>query len=337
MKIGALLFMDISILVPTKNREEYVYKIIKYYNELNFLGRIYILDSSDKLISEKIYNNLQLNNPNKNIFYRHSIGLPGMVMKDHISLIETKYVVETGDDDYLALNGVKKVVNFLDNNLDYAGAHGKGKLILSRKKNTQIDDVIDYFQCIRKEETSLDRAIFLLKNYQVPNFAVYRTNVFKKILKGIPSQNDLHLCPDRKFADELVQATLSVVYTKLKSLDCFYIGRHITSVRKNIRKIISKETEEATSISKKYLTNLLVELISKEDKISKDEVKIKISEAIEYYLETEYKNHNNIFFKKVGGFIKNFINNNYNKNKINLLEKDPFYEEISFIKNIILN
>ena len=57
-----------------------------------------------------------------------------MVMKHHISLVDTKYVVETGDDDYLALNGLKKVVNFLDNNLDYAGAHGKGKLFLSRKK-----------------------------------------------------------------------------------------------------------------------------------------------------------------------------------------------------------
>ena len=74
-------------------------------------------------------------------------------------------------------------INFLDNNLDYAGAHGKGKLILSRKKNTQIDDVVDWSQCIRKEETSLERVIFLLKNYQVPCFAVYRTDIFKKIFK----------------------------------------------------------------------------------------------------------------------------------------------------------
>ena len=103
-------------------------------------------------------------------------------------------------------------------------------------KNTQIDDVIDWSNCVRKEETSLDRVISLLKNYQVPNFAVYRTDVFKKILKGIPSQNDLHLCPDRQFADELVQATLSVLYTKLECLDCFYIGRHITPIRKHIRK-----------------------------------------------------------------------------------------------------
>ena len=125
--------MNITILIPTKNRDQYIYKLIKYYNDLNYLGKIFILDSSDKLISEKIITYLKINNPNKNIFYHHSIGLPGMVMKDHISLVETKYVVETGDDDYLALNGVKKVINFLDNNFDYSGAHGKVKLILSSK------------------------------------------------------------------------------------------------------------------------------------------------------------------------------------------------------------
>ena len=329
--------MNISILIPTKNRDQYIFKLIKYYNDLKYQGKIFILDSSDKLISEKISNHLKLNNPNKNIFYYHSIGLPGMVMKDHISLVDTKYVVETGDDDYLALNGVKEVINFLDNNLDYAGAHGKGKLILSRKKNTQIDDVVDWSQCIRKEETSLERVIFLLKNYQVPCFAVYRTDIFKKILKGIPSLNDLHLCPDRRFADELVQATLSVVYTKLKGLDCFYIGRHITSVRKDIRNIINKGSKEATTISKKYLINLLVELISSEDKISKFEVRLKISQAIQYYIENHYRNQNYIFLKKIIGTINNFINKSKNKNKINLLEKDPFYEEISLIKNIILN
>ena len=61
-----------------------------------------------------------------------------------------------------------------------------------------------------------------------------------------------------------------------------------------------EETEEATSISKKYLANLLVEQISNEDKISKDEVKFKISEAIEYYLETDNtRNTNFLFLKKL--------------------------------------
>ena len=48
--------MNISLIVPTKNRPLYVERLLKYYSDLNFTGYIFVLDSSEKKISKDIRN-----------------------------------------------------------------------------------------------------------------------------------------------------------------------------------------------------------------------------------------------------------------------------------------
>ena len=48
--------MNISLIVPTKDRPSYVERLLKYYSDLNFTGYIFILDSSEKKISKDIRN-----------------------------------------------------------------------------------------------------------------------------------------------------------------------------------------------------------------------------------------------------------------------------------------
>ena len=48
--------MNISLIVPTKNRPLYIKRLIKYYSDLKFKGYIYVLDSSSKRISKDIKN-----------------------------------------------------------------------------------------------------------------------------------------------------------------------------------------------------------------------------------------------------------------------------------------
>ena len=38
--------MNISLIVPTKDRPSYVKRLLKYYSDLNFTGYIFVLDSS---------------------------------------------------------------------------------------------------------------------------------------------------------------------------------------------------------------------------------------------------------------------------------------------------
>ena len=122
--------MNISILIPTKDRSFFVLRLIHYYEILGFKGEIFILDSSNKFHAEKSL--MQLKNSVINIKYFHSIGYPGMIMKKFLSEVKTDYVVETGDDDFLIIKGLKKLISFLDKNLNYSGANGKCISILSR-------------------------------------------------------------------------------------------------------------------------------------------------------------------------------------------------------------
>ena len=46
--------MNISLLVPTKDRPSYVKRLLKYYSHLKFTGYIYILDGSNKKFSQDI-------------------------------------------------------------------------------------------------------------------------------------------------------------------------------------------------------------------------------------------------------------------------------------------
>ena len=42
--------MNISIIIPTKNRSKYLFKLLNYYQSINFTGQLIIIDSSDKKI-----------------------------------------------------------------------------------------------------------------------------------------------------------------------------------------------------------------------------------------------------------------------------------------------
>ena len=48
--------MDITILIPTKNRHFFIKRLLKYYKDFNYKGRIIIFDSSDLEIYKKNLN-----------------------------------------------------------------------------------------------------------------------------------------------------------------------------------------------------------------------------------------------------------------------------------------
>ena len=104
--------MNISLIVPTKDRPSYVKRLLKYYSDLNFTGYIFVLDSSGKNISNDISNFIK-KTKNKKIQYFRDVGFPGMITKKYISKIKTDYVAQLGDDDYLIPNGLKNCIKFL--------------------------------------------------------------------------------------------------------------------------------------------------------------------------------------------------------------------------------
>tara|TARA_B100000989_G_scaffold297488_1_gene283395 strand:- start:1281 stop:2273 length:993 start_codon:yes stop_codon:yes gene_type:complete len=325
--------MNISILIPTKDRVYYICRLLFYYDSISFKGNIIILDSSGKENSIKIkkyYSKFNLN-----IEYFHSLGYPGMIMKEYMPKVKSDYIVETGDDDFLIINGLEKCINFLNHNLSYSAVHGKSINILSNNKINEIDGLYHYEQCISLENKPSVRLYNHMKNYRVPNFSVFRRKTFEDILKFIPSYNQAYLCPDRQIVDELIQSCCSVICTKVYEINNFYLVRQITPIRNNVRDQINNINKKEYELSLTYLKDVLFKLLQEyEDSKSFYLQKIIFDSIDNFYKNNKKNNFLKIYFIGFISKIKNIFIRNYN---LKYIEKNIFYKDYIVIKKIIKN
>ena len=103
----------ISIIIPTHNRKEVLFRAIEYYKNFNNI-EIIVCDSSDKVENnfEKIK---YLHLPNTSFANKIKIALENAT---------NKYVCLSPDDDFLIENNLIKGYEFLKKNLNYASVHG---------------------------------------------------------------------------------------------------------------------------------------------------------------------------------------------------------------------
>lgn len=326
--------MNISILVPTKDRVHLICRLIYYYEIINFKGKILILDSSNKENSIKIKNYLKKSKLKIKYFY--ALGFPGMVMKRFFSEVDTDYVVETGDDDFLVNDGLLECINFLNTNHSYDAVNGKSINVLSKKNHNTIDGKYHYEQCNRSERKAIRRLYKHINNYKVPNFSVFRKEIFYKILSNIPSYENYHLCPDREVVDELIQSFLSVIYTKIYEINKFYMVRHITNLRQDKANDFINIDFNKREIAKKYLIKVLTNSIIDVDKSGN----YKLEEKIHKYVKLFYSNKkikinifNRLFYEYKDKLMKVFTNN-YDLKKIYI---NKYYKDYKIIENIIIS
>ena len=107
---------EVTILIPTHNRNILLKRSIDYYS--NFNCNIIVCDSSENK-SIEILNNSKLT-------YLHYFNTTfAKKLYNAITYVKTKYVCLSADDDFLSLKGVHKGVSFLENNDDYFSVQGK--------------------------------------------------------------------------------------------------------------------------------------------------------------------------------------------------------------------
>jgi len=223
-----------------------------------------------------------------------------MVMKKFLSEVKTDFIVETGDDDFLIIDGLKKLISFLRTNSDYSGVNGQCINIFSSKNINEIDGISFYEMCKRKEKDQLLRLKNHFKEYRVPNFSVFRKSTFKKVLSHIPDYEDIHLCPDREIVDELIQSSFSVIYTKIFKLKTLYLVRHITPIRQNTLQEIRYKDLDLFKKSKEFLESSILNALKKRNPDQS------IKELINDYFHTNKNNKNNL--KNIQIMYKRFIN-----------------------------
>ena len=119
---------EVSILIPTLNRSEFLIRALSYYCKVEFKGWICIGDSSNAQHNERIKSVIYALEDKLNIIYKYSPKPPytndSMCMKELIEIAPTPYVVYAGDDDFLVTSALAQFAAYLEDHSEYVAAHG---------------------------------------------------------------------------------------------------------------------------------------------------------------------------------------------------------------------
>lgn len=215
--------MDISIVVPTKNRFQYISKLINYYDKVNYSGTLIIVDSSSKEILTKTE---QLIKAKKKLkinyvkFTSNEVGAKAKICPE----ITTKYTIQAGDDDYYSPDGLSKIITFLDSNTDYASASGYGYSVGYSLKENKVLGSFKYNIETSEKDSSYKRIQEMPLNGNVADYAVFRTEIFQKIFKNLLYDESYNIYCIRQYW-EYTFKLYKFLYGKSTELDIFFLIR----------------------------------------------------------------------------------------------------------------
>jgi len=342
----------IAILIPTKDRLDFIIRAIKYYVAINSPHPIFIADASSDSSEELVLNAA---NDNIEVYYFHWENLK--IRKSLIKLAEkanqaniTNYCAYHGDDDFFISKSLSMCAEFLDKNPSYATAQGRAFTLrlIQDSPYGDLADVCIYWDVKELNgDTALDRLKEISADYWVPIFSVHRINEFiDDISNGVDSILDRNL-------GEYSNSLSIAMRGKSKFIDCLYLTRGIHSGIEHKTRF-EWVTGENWYLSYSNLKSLISSELLKYDNLSlidsNNEVKLALERILPF--EDNFLFSKRYFLKKIYAnliekrgivfmlsklyrrikFISIFPNNNFSQASL-LSTKSKYYKDVSFIIN----
>ena len=316
---------ELTILIPTKNRSNWILRILKYYAYKKFNGKIIIGDSSDNYHKKRIKTLVKkFDILDIDLFYSFKSTAEEM-LEIISSKINSKYSIFLSDDDIFKIDYLSQFIDFLNFNDDYIGVVGNAFMIKVKKNKPwgKISKIRNYDLFFTDEANSAQRLIDYFNKVSACNMAIVRTSVFKVSLKNIYKLDKYH---QRYIFGEYFWAINYLINGKIKHLNFPFLVRqtHDTNIYSKI--------DKKDFFTKGNLNNSLNLL---EKQISKS---INNHKNIHSLKEKILKNINNAFYKKE----KNLLNFLFLRLKILIYDiyhkifylnrlRNEIKEEINFI------
>ena len=299
-----------TIIIPTYNRSNYLKRILNYYNEYGGEKyKIVVADSSldeNKKLNEKIISSFL----NLNIL--HLSDYPTTIdglhkIDDALNYVNTKYCVFCADDDFVTPNGINQSMDFLENNQDFAIAHGHYisfhlKADKGGKQQFCWTSIYPYKSITFPDaKTRLD---FHFSKYYPTFYAVHRTDFLKMIFN-----ETLKFTDDGRFG-ELLPSMLTLIYGKMKRLDVFYAARESIPGSSGQSSENMDDFIKAGTYDEKYakFRDCLATHLTKKSQLDLEEAKSVIDDAMAAYMrryilnKTHYKG---ILIQKMANILDN--------------------------------
>jgi len=221
---------EVAIIIPTKNRIDFVLRYINFHILLKSKHTIFIGDASTDDMSPSIQKNI-IHKPNSfldqvNYFHYPDLGIEKTIQKlvNSASDLGFEYCAVHGDDDFIVPSTADVCVDFLNNNLEYHSAHGYGCIFGLRSSGAygKIRSVgkygVDFHKTSSEQDAAVERIREFSINYWVTHFAVHRVNEF------IVDMNGYTEVTDNAFG-ELIVNYMSIANGKSKYIDLPYLIR----------------------------------------------------------------------------------------------------------------
>jgi len=230
---------SVAILIPTKNRHEFLVRQLAFYSLLGSKSPVYVLDSSEDELPDfaskaiaKFSSDFPISyERNANLNDREAIGVLLKKCREH-------FCAFNGDDDFLIPSGLESAAKFLGQNPDFRVAHGQSRIFDSRNidsKSGRVVGVGDYWKAPDFSDSNLLlRLEKYSHNYFVPLFSVHRTSEFTRDW----DKNEKN--PSRSFG-EVMPNFITISRGKAKFLNIPYLVRQTHEKRGLLRKTHEKE------------------------------------------------------------------------------------------------
>ncbi|MCI5054396.1 MAG: TIGR00180 family glycosyltransferase [Pelagibacteraceae bacterium] len=278
----------LTIIIITKDRYDFINRLLAYYNFTELKSKILIADSTDfdhhNLNSNYIenYKNLDIN------FYHRPNIKPENLQNEMLEKVRTKYTIVCADDDIIIDNSIIKCVDFLEKNNDYIAVTGRIHGFATEKdraRDCKISIWNEYNQQNISETNPNIRLKNYLSSYWVNFFSIVRTDDYIRCSKYA------HLSTSAAMRGEIIPCMTKALLGKTKKLNHLHMLRQFFLQKKHYplksvleHAITNNDWSKEISILK---TNLRQSL--KENKLDRYEEKFNKSFELSmyYYIKNE--------------------------------------------------
>lgn len=342
--------MDITLVIPTYNRPDFLNRILIFYNSYNIKYKIIVADSS-YLVNKKLNKRIVQLFPHLNILYLDHFPsklIPHRKYAQMFEFVKTEYCVFCADDDFIVPEGIEKAYEFLEKNPDYQAAHGT-YMSFYVSSGFGLKQFLWKFIYPYKSITSYKaqaRLISHLTNYYQVLYAVRRTDIVKKCYRECTKSKVRSLA-----FGELLPDMLTLIYGKMKRLNIFYEARQAFSSIDYTWPSLKQDVKDGVYNKDyaKFKTYLISNLI-RNTKLSKKKAEELIDTNMEIYLNSSTQVHivGKIYFtlKKFPSFISfglRFLHTRYlflkdKKDRIGKIDdpNSPYFKDFNNIKKVAL-
>lgn len=312
---------NFGIVVPTKDRPEFIFRLFKFYkNQIN-KPSIYIGDSSNDENSNSIKNEIEKYKKDLNIEYFYNKNFNEReFQKQLLYAVKEDFCAYTADDDLIFTSNINKYIEFLTKNLSYRTCSGSAFIFKTHNNRPygKINFLERYWKRnIKNSENKIDRLFNFILNYWVTEFSVHRTFEYIEDFDFSEKIKSRHW-------GEFLTSTFVAVRGKHKIFNEIYLARQVHDNRyiipksnkdENFKKsfdeflkIITKTFENEKDFSKKEFEKAMDKKINER----KNKIKKNVNILEKYFVKIKNKLYlYNLITNKEFKILKKIVSDHY--------------------------